>query len=196
MSLLRPHCLHIADCTARAILDDWNGKWELGERNKNKNAGDNDENDKNNETSGDADADKDSKKDGAAKDGTNKDINEGGCPLGIGENSDASKETSPNSRKRTLGVAVLSPTNVSCVSPDGRSSDKSSGIPKRFLETPAAQNSESNPNPIPEGGLTIGLLGTEATMRQDYLKKQLLKHKHIGKILIPEKDEDLRQIFE
>lgn len=44
--------------------------------------------------------------------------------------------------------------------------------------------------------LTIGLLGTEPTMREDYLKRQLLKHKGIGSILVPDTDEELHQIFQ
>ena len=43
--------------------------------------------------------------------------------------------------------------------------------------------------------LIIGLLGTEPTMRENYLKDRLLQHKFIEKIVVPHNDEDLHKIF-
>ena len=63
-----------------------------------------------------------------------------------------------------------------------------------ILEHHAKQ--ETFTNQEANNGITIGLLGTEPTMREDYLKKQLLKHKGIGKVVVPEDDAVLHQIYQ
>ena len=68
-------------------------------------------------------------------------------------------------------------------------------VKKRFPTLPVLHIADCTAAEIKKMGLThIGLLGTEPTMRENYLKDQLALH-GISTV-VPERDEDLTQIFE
>jgi len=70
-----------------------------------------------------------------------------------------------------------------------------SAIRDEFVE--ASQRNSESPCTAPRSAVVVGLLGTEPTMRERYLKDRLLLHKDVIKdVVAPQKDEDLKKIFE
>jgi len=68
-------------------------------------------------------------------------------------------------------------------------------IQRRYPELPVLHIADCTATSIKENGFTtVGLLGTEPTMRENYLKDRLALHGITT--LVPDEDEDLSQIFQ
>eukprot|EP01059_Diplonema_ambulator_P007027 TRINITY_DN16567_c0_g1_i1.p1 TRINITY_DN16567_c0_g1~~TRINITY_DN16567_c0_g1_i1.p1 ORF type:complete len:249 (+),score=99.68 TRINITY_DN16567_c0_g1_i1:759-1505(+) len=94
------------------------------------------------------------------------------------------------------GVAMLVKAGVDFIGLASNTAHICSGLVReRYPDVPLVHIADTTAAAIKKAGLSkVGLLGTEPTMRESYLKDQLAKHGI--EVMVPDDDEVLSQIFQ